>query len=158
MNYIFIIAMLVGSVSSYFFGHHVGQTSEQAMWQNKELLRNQAEQLEVDKRLADNQVLQTKIDNDRKALINAHNQALKKTRDYYNSTSGDSLRISRNEICSQGLTTSTEITTNTGDVSSLTGTVTLPDEVTRNLRQLVEEADQVTDQARLLQERIKISY
>lgn len=156
------IALLLAAVASAAMwyrssliedGRVEGRAEVQEKWDKETKARKAAEDAALVKRVADNikekadqEKLKAKEKENHETAIAVLTQNLAAAKRDIAARGG--LRIPRPAGGCEGPAASTEAGSTAGSDSATAGTVALPDEITRNLLDLVDEADKVTEQAR----------
>lgn len=150
--------VFIGAITgAYFYGEHRGELLERSIWQGKELQRTAAESLAVATRNKENEAKRLADDKLKEEVMNEKAAEIKAVHAMYDGYVPGGLRINKDRICGKGSTGQTKVNDPLGTDAAASTTVVFPEEIERDLRQLLREADQVTASCRALQTLVKPS-
>jgi hypothetical protein len=150
---VFLAIMLVVGISFWWYGHSQyenGVKEIQMLWdadRNRTALRNAEERA---KRIEENAAQAEQYKKDLAEQKRKYETEIASARRYFDEHRNDGLRITA-YVCPSGRTASTAEACGTENESPA-GTASLPKEVERNLRELMLEADKVTEMCRMAQD------
>lgn len=153
VRYLLVAAAALAAVFfSYEMGEKAGRNQVQQAWGAAQLQRKTEETQAIWSRVKNNEREREQQALNEKKQKENYDSEINRIRTAYAGT--HSLRIKAEHICA-GFAPATQTKTTSGGNEALAGTIALPDEIAKNLWQLVRDADELLAQCRMAQQFIR---